>query len=173
MGVRNYLVEGVSGTGKTSVCRELQRRGHHAVNGDTDLAYQGDPVTGRPIDSAVHGHHIWDVGRVHRLVADHSTPVTFFCGGSRNHASFLDVFDEVFVLRVDLETLLRRLAQRGDDEWGGKPEERDLVVRLHRSGEDVPAVGIPIDATRPLAEVVDEILRLADVPGLDTPRSVT
>lgn len=41
MGVRNYLVEGVSGTGKTSVCRELQRRGHHAVNGDTELANKG------------------------------------------------------------------------------------------------------------------------------------
>ncbi len=164
MGVRNYLVEGVSGTGKTSVCRELQRRGHHAVNGDTDLAYQGDPVTGRPIDSAVHEHHIWDVGRVRQLVADHSAPATFFCGGSRNHASFLDLFDEVFVLEVDLETLLRRLARRGDGEWGGRPAERELVVRLHRTGEDVPAAGVPIDATRPLAEVVDEILRLADVP---------
>ena len=164
MGVRNYLVEGVTGTGKTSVCRELQRRGHHAVNGDTDLAYQGDPVTGAPIDSAVHEHHIWDVDRVRKLAADHAEPVTFFCGGSRNFASFLDLFDAVFVLEVDLETLLRRLAQRGDDEWGGKPAERDLVVRLHRTGEDVPAVGVPIDATRPLAEVVDELLRLAAVP---------
>ena len=27
MGVRNFLVEGVSGTGKTSVCHELRRRG--------------------------------------------------------------------------------------------------------------------------------------------------
>src|SRR5579864_8790095 len=26
MGMRNYLIEGVSGTGKTSVCKELQRR---------------------------------------------------------------------------------------------------------------------------------------------------
>jgi 2-phosphoglycerate kinase len=26
MGIRNYLIEGVSGTGKTSVCKELQRR---------------------------------------------------------------------------------------------------------------------------------------------------
>jgi predicted ATPase len=27
MGVRSYLIEGVSGTSKTSVCKELQRRG--------------------------------------------------------------------------------------------------------------------------------------------------
>ena len=46
MGVRNYLIEGVSCSGKTSVCRELQRRGYQAFNGDTDLAYQGDPETG-------------------------------------------------------------------------------------------------------------------------------
>jgi Cdc6-like AAA superfamily ATPase len=43
MGMRNYLIEGVSGTGKTSVCKELQRRGYYAINGDTELAYQGDP----------------------------------------------------------------------------------------------------------------------------------
>jgi hypothetical protein len=46
MGMRNYLIEGVSGTGKTSVCNELQRRGYHAINGDRELAYQGDPETG-------------------------------------------------------------------------------------------------------------------------------
>jgi broad-specificity NMP kinase len=40
VGRRNHLVEGVSGTGKTSVCDELQRRGYHAIHGDRDLAYQ-------------------------------------------------------------------------------------------------------------------------------------
>lgn len=34
MGIRNYLIEGLSGTGKTSVCNELQQRGYHAVHGD-------------------------------------------------------------------------------------------------------------------------------------------
>jgi hypothetical protein len=165
VGVRNFLVEGVSGTGKTSVCRELQRRGHHAVNGDTDLAYQGDPETGMPLDTAVHEHHIWDVDRVRAIVADRREPATFLCGGSRNHAQFIDLLDGVFVLEVDLDTLLRRLGERGDDEWGGKPSERDLVVRLHATREDVPADGVAIDGTQPLAAVVDEILRRAGVPG--------
>ncbi len=43
MGKRNYLIEGVSGTGKGSVCQELRRRGYAAVDGDNELAYQGDP----------------------------------------------------------------------------------------------------------------------------------
>jgi len=159
VGVRNYLVEGVSGTGKTVVCRELNRRGYQAINGDRDLAYQGDPETGEAIDSAMHEHNIWDVSRVRALVAEQHEPVTFFCGGSRNFLRFIDLFDEVFVLDVDLETLHRRLDQRPRDEWGSKPSERDLIVRLHRTKEDIPGTGVVIDATPQLADVVDEILR--------------
>ena len=159
VGVRNYLVEGVSGSGKTAVCRELNRRGHHAINGDRDLAYQGDPETGEATDSAVHEHHIWDVGRVQALAAGQQEPVTFFCGGSRNFARFIDLFDEVFVLDVDLATLHRRLDQRARGEWGSEPSERDLIVRLHRTKEDIPSAGVVIDATPALPDVVDEILR--------------
>jgi broad-specificity NMP kinase len=48
MGIRNYLIEGLSGTGRTSVCNELQRRGDHAIHSHRELAYQGDPETGEP-----------------------------------------------------------------------------------------------------------------------------
>jgi len=160
MGVRNYLVEGVSGTGKTSVCRELRRRGRQAVNGDTELAYQGDPSTGEPTSGMSHQHHLWNVDRVRALIADVSAPVTYFCGGSRNWPAFIDLFDGVFVLEVDADTLDRRLDARSGDEWGARPAERALIRRLHRTREDVPTAGvITIDATAPLAEVVDEILR--------------
>jgi adenylate kinase family enzyme len=163
MGVRNVLIEGVSGTGKTSVCEELQRRGYQAIHGDRELAYQGDPETGEPTDGAAHEHHIWDVGKVEALVANRDRPVTFFCGGSRNFAKFIHLFDAVFVLDVDLETLNRRLDARPDSEWGGgKAVARELIVRLHRTKEDVPSNGIPIDATAPIAQVVDEILRKAE-----------
>ena len=158
MGVRNYLIEGVSGTGKTSVCGELQRRGHHAINGDRELAYQGDPETGAPTDGFTHENHIWHIDRVKSLVAGQDEAVTFFCGGSRNFSKFIDLFDGVFVLEVDLETLHRRLDARPDDEWGGKQAERDLIVRLHRTKEDIPKDGVVIDATKPLTRVVDEII---------------
>ena len=163
MGVRNYLVEGLSGTGKTSVCDELLRRGYQAIHGDRELAYRGDPETGEPKTGFAHEHHIWRVDRVRALVADHAAPVTFFCGGSRNFATFIDLFDGVFVLEVDLDTLHRRLDARPDDEWGGGvPTERERIVRWHQTKEDVPKNGIPIDATAPLAHVVDEILGYVD-----------
>jgi AAA domain-containing protein len=162
MGLRNYLIEGVSGTGKTSVCKELRRRGLHAINGDTDLAYQGDPETGEPTDVAPsHFQHIWDVEKVRGIAADHSEPVTFFCGGSRNFSKFHDLLDGIFVLDIDLSTLNQRLDQRSEDEFGGQRSERGLILRLHRTKEYIPKDGILIDATAPLTHVVDEILRLA------------
>ncbi|HEY8721660.1 AAA family ATPase [Pengzhenrongella sp.] len=162
MGVRNYLIEGVSGTGKTSVCRELQRRGYRAINGDNELAYQGDPETGTPTDGSTHEHHIWQVDSVKALVADQDAAVTFFCGGSRNYSKFIALFDGVFVLDVDPETLSRRLDGRTEDEWGGKQAERELIARLHRTKEDLPSNGISIDATAPIARVVDEIVRQSE-----------
>ena len=158
MGVRNYLIEGVSGTGKTSVCNELRRRGYHAINGDRELSYQGDPETGEPLDGFVHEHHIWDVDKVKSLVADQRHAMSFFCGGSRNFPRFIDLFDGVFVLDVDLDTLNRRLAGRPVDEFGGKSSERELIARLHATKEDVPKNAVSIDATAPIARVVDEIL---------------
>jgi len=142
VGIQNYLIEGVSATGKTSVCRELRRRGYDAVDGDTDLAYQGDPETDEPTDDVPsHWNHIWSVDRVRALVADRTKPVTFFCGGSRNFTKFQDLFDGVFVLEIDLDTLNQRLDQRPEDEFGAQEAERDLIVRLHRTKEDTPKNG--------------------------------
>jgi adenylate kinase family enzyme len=169
MGVRNFLIEGVSGTGKTTVAEELERRGYHVIHGDRTLAYVGDPATGEPLDGPPEGseaetiawgnkHWIWPLDKVRSLIADRRNAISFFCGGSRNSHHFIDLFDEVFVLEVDLDTLNRRLAQRPDDEFGGRPVERALIARLHATKEDLPKTAVSIDATRPVARVVDEIL---------------
>lgn len=163
MGRRNFLIEGGSATGKTSVCEELRRRGYQAIHGDRELAYQGDPETGEPVEVAglaVHHHHIWCIDAVKALIMDQREMTTFLCGGSRNFAKFVDLFDGVFVLDVDVETLTRRLDKRAEDEWGGRGRhaERDLILHLQRTREDLPQKGILIDATVPLTQIVDEIL---------------
>lgn len=163
MGQRNFLVDGVSGAGKTTVAEELEGRGFHVVHGDRVLAYQGDPFTGRPTEGFRHEHHVWCLHAVRALIADRTVPETFLCGGSRNSAKFRPLLDGVFVLEVDRETLGRRLAGR-TDEFGGRAEERELVLRVHGTREDLPPDGISVDATRPLAVVVEEILTLAGCP---------
>ena len=169
MGVRNYLVEGVSGAGKTTVAEELERRGEHVVHGDRNFAYYGDPQTGEPLgwpalDSEAdrigwgYPRWIWPVDKVRAILADRSKSQTFFCGGSRNSYQFIDLFDAVFILDADRQTLTRRLAARPDDEFGGRPLEREHVLRVQASGEGLPEGGIRIDSTRPVAQVVDDIL---------------
>ena len=169
MGVRNYLIEGVSGAGKTAVATELSRRGYHAIHGDRELAYRGDPETGLPIAPLPDGptaswiseHHIWDVEKVRAYLANRDEAVTFFCGGSRNSSKFIDLFDGVFVLEVDLDTMNRRIDERlarDPTDFGGTPEERELIARLYATGECVPKNAIKIDAVGPIARVVDDIL---------------
>ncbi len=175
MGVRNYLVEGLSGAGKTTVAEALERRGYDVVHGDRTLAYYGDPQTGEALDwpSGLDGMEriawgyarwIWPVGKVRALLADHSHAVTFFCGGSRNSQHFIDGFDAVFFLAVDSATLDRRLALRPEDEFGGKPLERDHTLQLNDSGDYVPPGAIIVDAGAPAATVVETILARCGLP---------
>ena len=169
MGIRNYLIEGVSGAGKTAVCTELQRRGYQAIHGDRELVHRGDPETGlptapetgTPTAAWMSEHQIWDVEKVRAFVANQEEAATFFCGSSRNFAKFIDSFDGVFVLEVDLDTMNRRIDERvvlDPTDFGGKPEERELIARLYATKEDVPKNAMSIDATAPIVRVVDEIL---------------
>lgn len=157
MGVNNYLIDGVSCAGKTSVCDELLQRGYHAIHGDRELAYWGDLQTGESNGGTK--AWIWDLSRLRDLVADQSHMTTFFCGGSRNSDHFIDLFDAVFVLDIDLETLNQRLAARPEDEWGGTAAEGEAFAKYQQETKaGLPKNATLIDATAPLASVVDTIL---------------
>jgi hypothetical protein len=140
------------------------------MNGDRELRCQVDTMTGEKsedVDQGMptlvppeirHAQNIWDVEKVRRLAENQDDEATFFCGGSRNIEQFIDLFDEVFILDVDAETLNERLDNRPDDDWGKSKSERELILRLHATKEDLPSSGIVIDATQPLVSVVDAIL---------------
>ena len=166
MGIRNYLIDGGSGTGKTAVCNELQRRGYQAIHGDRELKINpkiheatGGPIPGYDLPP------LWDVAKVNALIANHEEAVTFFCGGCSNSSKFIDRLDGVFVLEVnDINIVMRRIDERvlvDPTDWGGKQEEREIIIRAHQTKETIPA-GWAIDATASLENVVDEILRRVD-----------
>ena len=165
MGIKNYLIDGVSCAGKTTVCNELQRRGYHVIHGDDELSYWGNLETGQPMDGSADDEQrtwMWDVEKVRALVADQNHAATFFCGGSRNSDRFIGLFDEVFILDIDLDTLDRRLAARPENEWGGTASEGESFARLqHATKEGLPTNAIIIDATASLASVVNTILEHA------------
>src|SRR5215208_3297743 len=161
MAKRNYLVEGLSGAGKSSVYEELIRRGYKAISTDRAWKFHADPETGRPGGPTHHDNAVWDQQKAVRELERPEPDVLFVCGSSRNRDRFLPYFTKVFNLRIDDDTMRRRLEERTNNDFGKDPEEVELMLRLNRSDEK-PAGAIDVDATQPLRQVVDELLRLAD-----------
>ena len=48
-------------------------------------------------------------------------------------------------------------------DFGGKPEERELIVQLYATKEQVPKNAMSIDATQRITRVVDDILSKSSV----------
>jgi len=169
MGKRNYLIDGVSGAGKTTVATELEKLGYQAVHGDRELNYRGCPKTGEPLtpDSDpptakwLSEHQIWDLDKVKSYIANQDEEITFFCGGSRNFSKFIDLLDGVFILNVDEENMMKRIEKRvaaDPTDFGATEEERELILKLHATKKGIPKEGTVIDATQPLDKVVASIL---------------
>ncbi len=159
---RNYLVEGLSGAGKSSVYEELVRRGYTAISTDRAWAYSADPDTGLPGGPIHHDNWMWDQRKAVSELESPEPEVLFVCGSSRNRDHFLPYFTKVFNLRIDDDTMRRRLQARTEDDWSLGQEGVELMLELNQSDEG-PAGAIDVDATQPLSQVVDELLRLASV----------
>ena len=161
MAKRNYLVEGLSGAGKSSVYEELIRRGYKAISTDRAWKRHPDPDTGLSGGPRHHDNTMWDQQKAVSELESPEPDVLFVCGSSRNRDRFLPYFTKVFNLRIDDDTMRRRLQERTNNDFGKQPEELELMLRVNRSDEK-PAGAIDVDATQPLQQVVDELLRLAD-----------
>src|SRR5450759_1610149 len=148
MAKRNYLVEGLSGAGKSSVYEELIRRGYKAISTDRAWAYHADPDTGLPGGPIHHDTFMWDQQKAVSELESPEPELLFVCGSSRNRDRFLPYFTKIFNLRTD-------------DDWPLGQEGVEIMLRLNRSDEK-PAGAIDVDATQPLNQVVDELLRLAN-----------
>ena len=153
-------MEGLSGTGKSSVYQELIRRGYKAISADRAWAYHADPDTGLPGGPIHHDNFMWDRQKAASELESPEPELLFVCGSSRNRDRFLPYFTKIFNLRIDDDTMRRRLQERTDDDWPLGQEGVELMLRLNQSDEK-PAGAIDVDAAQPLDQVVDELLRLA------------
>ncbi len=161
MAKRNYLVEGLSGAGKSSVYEELIGRGYKAISTDRAWKVHADPDTGLPGRPIRHDNSMWDQQKAVGELESPEPEVLFVCGSSRNRDRFLPYFTKIFNLRIDDDTMRRRLRERTNNDFGKQPEELELMLRLNRNDEK-PAGAIDVDATQPLDQVVDELLRFAN-----------
>ena len=124
----NYLITGVSGSGKSTIGRELRRRGYSVVETDRvwgrqillpagDRDPRADPHTVPPPEhpAYVRGEAwVWDTWEVRRDL-EKKSPVRFFVGGADNEFPLYDLFDRVFLLDTEVQYIIDRLKQRKND----------------------------------------------------------
>lgn len=164
-------VTGIAGSGKSTVCTELKKRGYETQEGDDGLSDFYDNGTGevarRPVDVAERtiewrSKHTWKMSRdkLLHLKANSNGKTAFVCGVASNEDEYLDVFDKIFALTVDIDTLKQRINDRDDHSFGKLPNEMDIILEWQQGVRDhYHKVGAQvIDATKPLNVVVDEIV---------------
>jgi dephospho-CoA kinase len=141
----------MSGTGKSSVVRELVARGFKAV--DTDDGWCEPQPDGR---------QMWREDAVQALLEAEDATLLFVAGCEENQAKFHAQFDHIVLLSAPLETLVERMATRSNNSYGKSPLE------FRRFLEDVETIEPllrrvathEVQTTVPLKEVVATILRV-------------
>jgi len=143
----------MSGTGKSSVVRELVARGYKAVDTDDGWCeFQPD------------GRQQWREDAIQELLAAEDADVLFVAGCEENQARFHHQFDDIVLLSAPIETLMDRLATRTNNPYGKTDDE------LRRFLDDVETVEPrlrsvathEVRTTAPLNNVVTTILRVVD-----------
>lgn len=162
-------IDGISGTGKTTVSEEFIKRGYHAIDADAVFGYFGDPKTGEPVNEKHQRNWIWDKDKIMSLAKASANDIVYVCGGAMNQGDIKDVFTKRFTLVVDDETMRRRLLSRTNNDFGKHPDDLARQLKWNKGSADYArSIGsIVIDATKPIEKVVDEILNLADGPAKD------
>lgn len=157
------FITGRQGTGKTSVIRELQKRGYTAYNTDElpGVTRLQDKLSGEFIDwphSQVDWEAIawnWQPGEIEKLLASDS-PV-FIAAVTGNQADFYDQFDKLYALTVPAELHAEYIRQH-EHKYTEDDVER-IVAHAYKQQKFFDAGAKEIRNDRPVEQIVDEILR--------------
>lgn len=150
------LVTGMSGTGKSSLVRELRDRGYQAFDADDDGFTTPQPD----------GTWRWRSSLIRSLFDEHPDTLLFFAGCSDEQAEF--DFDFKVLLIAPAEVVLDRLRTRSTNSFGKLPLERDRVLAdmewvLPRL---IDSADLIVETTRPLTEVADIVVNSLRASGL-------
>lgn len=147
-----YLISGLPGTGKTSVCLELKNRGYKAIDADRTLAVKNN------------AGWVWEIDKFESATNVVDSDFIFVCGSAKNRDDFMDRFEKIFILNVDDETMKYRLKNRTNNNFGKDPQ---VLARQIANNSGVKSYSekrgrIVIDATNPLSDAVDQIIAIIE-----------
>lgn len=171
---KSILITGVAGSGKSSVCSELIKRGYTAFDIESidGLFSTIDNTTGKVVsgfdnddlESVKQRDWVCDKEKLTQLI-NGQTSTAYYCGTASNINELLPLFDKAVLLKLSSETVRNRLAKRKTQEFGNTPEIQDWVLSWKDWWEDHMQESNPIiiNADQPIAKVVDEVVERLNV----------
>jgi len=167
-------ITGLSGSGKSTICEELKRRGYEAHDADGESFNKWyNKETGKIAEGygknkadtkEWHRKYSWNTSRVEveRLSKNAKNKLVFLCGVSANEETVWDLFTKVICLSIDEATLRNRITTRTTNEFGKEPYEFEMILEWHKNylGDYLKKGVLVVNANRPLHTVVDDILKL-------------
>jgi hypothetical protein len=159
------LVTGISGTGKSAALAVLGRRGYRVVDTD-DPGWREYREHVEPSDELHRGEWLWVEERITGLLDSDEGRSLFVEGCVRNQSSFYDLFDAVVLLSAPADVILDRIARRTTNSYGKTPLERAMILDDLAHIEPLlrETCTDELDASRPLDEVVTDLIAIASRP---------
>ncbi len=166
-------ITGFEGSGKSTVCTELKRRGYDAHDMDEEgIACMHSKKTGLPdtdiLDYRLRtpkwtAEHSWLIlkDKIEQLAirAEHAT--LFLCGTAEDEKEYTYLFDTIIALYVDKKILTHRILSRtGRNTYGKAPHEMEIIMRKYNTTvQDYQELNaLIVDSSVPNDRVVDIIL---------------
>src|SRR5579859_6249990 len=154
----------MSGTGKSTLIRELAARGYKAVDTDSDEWSEWANVTGDPelSGSAVEQDWVWREDRIQCLLSTDDADVLFVSGCKTNQGKFYPQFDHIVLLSAPTGLMIERLATRTTNSYGKRPDELAQILRHKQTVEPLLRRGasLEVETSVPIEQVVEAVLDL-------------
>lgn len=172
---KKYLITGIAGSGKSSVCDHLQSAGYEAYGiedivgmfemyrKDTGEVYTDyDNADPEKIKNAE-----WrcDVDKLKTLLAHQKSSVAFYCGVASNMDDIIPLFDKTILLKVPSDDLHKRLSSReGTEDIGNTETSRQTLLGWKDWWENEMKIkgAVVVNAEDDLSKVAKRVL--ATVP---------
>jgi shikimate kinase len=166
------LVTGVSTSGKSSVAKELSKRGYEAYDTEHNgiSAWYNKKTYERVAEfneapersDEWWNRHEWRISEdwLNKIADKSKGNLIFICGGFANEAYVRSICKEVIWLKTNEETIRKRVIVPRDHDYGTLPNELIRIISANeRKQAEYESLGaVIIDATLPLERVIDEIL---------------
>jgi len=169
------FITGISTSGKSTIAKELQNRGYEAY--DTEhggisawfnrrtgerTAEFGEMPERTPEWLSQH-HWLIDKEWVAKIADKAKDMPIFLCGGAANEPEVREMCQKIIWLKTNEATIRQRVNNPRDHDYGTKPHELRRAIEGNKQKQaEYEAYGaIMIDATRPIDQVVEDVIRVA------------